>query len=517
MPKTLLLADDSVTIRKVVGISFANEDVTLVSVDNGDDAILKAREIRPDAILADVVMPGKNGYEVCEAIKADPDLQHIPVLLLTGTFEAFDEARASAAGAAGHVAKPFEAQTLVDQVKRLLNESAPPVQQAAPVAPPEAITLPKSEDESADNSFDFFDDDLGSMDAPATPDPTDSFEDSDAAFAFGTADPAPAAADPLAMDAPEAPLDFAASFRDAPPPDHTIAILPDEADAAIASAGESAEPFAEAPLPIYDTPAPIEQSAETFDKPAAQTGDTSVSEIADEVTPEPANGLEDSFSPIEPAMPADASFDFVFQSEADSADPVTPEPTVDAAAMNIAAEDLAQATVLDPSAAADYDVSSSDLGDPLAAGPDAGAEAWKTPPPVPEFDPRLAEPVDVPGASTPPPAPAPGVFEPPAAPEPPAADFSAQPEPEAVQIMQQEPIETTLTADSALAEIAPVLRTQLHDTFEKIAWESFGDIGEKIIAQAVERVEKIAWEVIPQLAESFIKEEIRRMKAESDD
>ena len=99
MAKTLLLADDSVTIQKVVNISFASEDVTLVTVDNGDDAMERRQETRPDLILADVVMPGKNGYEVCEAIKANPDLAHIPVLLLTGTFEAFDEERARSARA----------------------------------------------------------------------------------------------------------------------------------------------------------------------------------------------------------------------------------------------------------------------------------------------------------------------------------------------------------------------------------------------------------------------------------
>ncbi len=120
MPKTLLLADDSVTIQKVVGISFANEDVELITVDNGDDALVKARDSRPDVILADVVMPGKNGYEVCEALKADPELCHIPVLLLTGTFEAFDEERAKQAGADGHITKPFEAQILVDRVNEML-------------------------------------------------------------------------------------------------------------------------------------------------------------------------------------------------------------------------------------------------------------------------------------------------------------------------------------------------------------------------------------------------------------
>ena len=75
MPKTLLLADDSVTIQKVVAISFASEDLTITTVDNGDDAVTRARELLPDVILADVVMPGKSGYEVCEAVKADPALR----------------------------------------------------------------------------------------------------------------------------------------------------------------------------------------------------------------------------------------------------------------------------------------------------------------------------------------------------------------------------------------------------------------------------------------------------------
>src|ERR1700752_5366945 len=86
MPKSLLLADDSVTIQKVVGISFANEDIDITTVYNGRDAVAKARAIRPDTILADVVMPGMSGYEECETIKADPNLRHVPVLLLTGTF-----------------------------------------------------------------------------------------------------------------------------------------------------------------------------------------------------------------------------------------------------------------------------------------------------------------------------------------------------------------------------------------------------------------------------------------------
>ena len=90
MPKNLLVADDSLTIRKGIGMLFATEDFQVTAVDNGLDAITRSRELRPDVVLADVVMPGKNGYEVCEALKNDPSTKHIPVLLLAGPFEAFD-------------------------------------------------------------------------------------------------------------------------------------------------------------------------------------------------------------------------------------------------------------------------------------------------------------------------------------------------------------------------------------------------------------------------------------------
>jgi hypothetical protein len=104
-------------------------------------------------VLADVVMPGKSGYEVCEAIKSDADLRHIPVLLLSGTFEAFDDDRAQRAGADGHITKPFEAQTLVDRVNQLL------------AAAPGAASAPEA---SATASFDFFEDEGAAADAGET-------------------------------------------------------------------------------------------------------------------------------------------------------------------------------------------------------------------------------------------------------------------------------------------------------------------------------------------------------------
>src|SRR4030095_10967816 len=182
MPKTLLLADDSVTIQKVVGISFANEDIEITTVDNGRDAVANARALRPDIILADVVMPGMSGYEVCETVKADPNLRHVPVLLLTGTFEAFDQARATAVGAAGHVAKPFEAQTLVDRVKQLL-ASAPA---ARPTAPRAAAAPTPAQTAASDDAFDFFADEPATS-APAGDPSAESFDldGPDGAFAFG--------------------------------------------------------------------------------------------------------------------------------------------------------------------------------------------------------------------------------------------------------------------------------------------------------------------------------------------
>ncbi len=132
MPKHVLVADDSLTIRKAIGMIFATEDVQLTTVDNGVDAIQRARELRPDVVVADVTMPGKSGYEVCEALKQDPSTQAIPVLLLAGTYEPFDEGRAKASGANDHIVKPFESQALIDKVRVLTGgtpSAARPVQQ----------------------------------------------------------------------------------------------------------------------------------------------------------------------------------------------------------------------------------------------------------------------------------------------------------------------------------------------------------------------------------------------------
>src|SRR5262245_7050618 len=120
MPHTLLLADDSVTIQRVIELTFADEDVQVVAVSDGDEAIERLDSAPPDIVLADIGMPGRDGYEVARYIKQSPKLSHIPVVLLTGAFEPVDQVRAAEVGCDGVLAKPFEPQLVIGRVKELL-------------------------------------------------------------------------------------------------------------------------------------------------------------------------------------------------------------------------------------------------------------------------------------------------------------------------------------------------------------------------------------------------------------
>jgi CheY-like chemotaxis protein len=123
MVNRILLADDSITIQKVVNLTFADEGIEVVSVSNGDQAERRLNEVNPDLVLADIFMPGKNGYELCEAIKENPQFQNVPVVLLVGAFEPFDQAEARRVRADAHLTKPFESRTLVETVRKLINSS----------------------------------------------------------------------------------------------------------------------------------------------------------------------------------------------------------------------------------------------------------------------------------------------------------------------------------------------------------------------------------------------------------
>lgn len=122
----ILLADDSVTVQKIITLTFSDEGVDVLTVNNGDEAIHRLQYMRPALVMADVSIPGKNGYEICEYVKNHPDMKDTPVVLLVPAFEHFDEERARRIGADQHLTKPFQSiRTLITTVKTLL-EGHPP-------------------------------------------------------------------------------------------------------------------------------------------------------------------------------------------------------------------------------------------------------------------------------------------------------------------------------------------------------------------------------------------------------
>ena len=168
MPHTLLLADDSVTIQRVIELTFADEDVQVVAVGDGDQAIARLQSSPPDIVLADIGMPGKDGYEVAQFIRQTPALAAIPVVLLTGAFEPVDQERAAACD--GVLAKPFEPQLVITRVKELLAKRPGGLQpagasKAAPQTP--AAPAPAAAPNALDEYFDRLDAAFASFDAPA--------------------------------------------------------------------------------------------------------------------------------------------------------------------------------------------------------------------------------------------------------------------------------------------------------------------------------------------------------------
>jgi CheY-like chemotaxis protein len=117
---TLLLADDSLTIRRVIELTFADQNIRVVTAGDGKEAIQKITTSPPDIILADVGMPEHDGYEVAAFVKKSANLSHIPVLLLAGAFEPVDHARARNVGCDGVLVKPFEPALVIARVRELL-------------------------------------------------------------------------------------------------------------------------------------------------------------------------------------------------------------------------------------------------------------------------------------------------------------------------------------------------------------------------------------------------------------
>jgi CheY-like chemotaxis protein len=128
---TVLAVDDSVTMRKVLDITFAGPDFRCVTANSADAALQKLRSDKPDVVVADVTLEGKNGYELCRAIKqASPET---PVLILSSKHNPYDPAKGSSAQADDYMDKPFDTQQMIDKVKKLLAAKGEVKAKAAPL------------------------------------------------------------------------------------------------------------------------------------------------------------------------------------------------------------------------------------------------------------------------------------------------------------------------------------------------------------------------------------------------
>jgi CheY-like chemotaxis protein len=137
VPVNILVADDSVTMRRILELTFAGEDATVITVDNGDAAVAKAAEVTPDVVFADASM-SLDGYKVASAIKGTPGLERTAVIVLASQKQPYDEAKGRAAGVDDHVVKPFDTQHVIDKVKRVMSQprAAAPKAAPAPAAAP---------------------------------------------------------------------------------------------------------------------------------------------------------------------------------------------------------------------------------------------------------------------------------------------------------------------------------------------------------------------------------------------
>ena len=455
MGKKILLADDSITIQKVIELTFSDEDFEVVTVGNGRLAVERVQEVRPDLVLCDIIMPEKDGYEVCDFIKKTPATAHIPVLLLTGAFEPFDQERASRVGCDGFLAKPFEPQTLIAKVKDLLSRTSRGVAPAASSAPPAASTQTLASPMPAP----VFDEPEPS---PATPPAAQGDVSFISDEPFDGAEPfegGPAAAVPAAeVDDLYPPMEDLG-----PAPDDLLAVTPEEA------ATLQEEPAATA-LPDEEPEAPSAPWAQpTIEVPLETRAQAGIEAAAfDEVFEEDPSAVPLEDEPTAPLPGPEASFS--------GPEELEPPPVP-----------LAEGT-MPPRPAPSFVAPPPSYAEPPIPPPRPPAEGFR---PAPEPAP---EPV-------PPPAPyrAPQPFRP--------LEHLPAPEPERPamesfsDVAPGEP-PAPAPAPSLAAEVAvPV------DMVEKIAQRVIGQISDKVIRE-------IAWEVIPELAEALIKKEIERLKAE---
>src|SRR5262249_45678011 len=146
MGKRILVADDSVTIQKAFALTLTGQDFALTSARSADEGLTLARQTRPDLVIADASMPGRSGYELCAALKADASLRAIPVYILSSKHQPYDEAKGRQVGADGTLTKPWDSAILIEKMTEAASRpaSAPAPVAAAAVPRPTASSIPSA-------------------------------------------------------------------------------------------------------------------------------------------------------------------------------------------------------------------------------------------------------------------------------------------------------------------------------------------------------------------------------------
>lgn len=503
--RKLLLADDSVTIQKVVSLTFADEGLEVTPVGDGALAIEKLPEIMPDIVLADVFMPGRTGYEVCEHVKRNESLRHIPVLLLVGAFEQFDEKEAHRVGADGVVTKPFQSiRQLVSKVRSMLGGGRRAPENDSVAAPVTSATGAGPEDG-----------DISTAPEPAGPAGAE-FDEYEAEVP-DTLQHRGEAAPSIPIEAGFKPPDDAA-----PPPSAQLNdprfddTFIDAAPAAsfISDDGRSETARPEEP---FMSQQPVGDEREVDAKRTAEEPAVSGISTAGAAPAEPGHGSPASpgsgsrsgrmmaeaaaaddalldLGDIEPPLTAIEADDFILdlREEEESIQPGTSAAATDhgEAVASVPAEDFGETTIRDLAAVWAQAVSSSPAVDAAAGVRDLEPEkvSGETAPHI-----RHEESIDIPTLEA--------VTAQPAASQ---IDISSQTEPQTSHSeADARPAATAMTAGDGRREGLIGLDQLAPEVIDAIARRAVEMLSEKV-------VEQIAWEVVPQLAELMIKRHLEQ-------
>jgi len=538
MSRKILLADDSLTIQKVVELTFAETDYEVIAVSSGDELLERLPEAQPDIVICDVIMPGRDGYDVCQEIKSGPDTLHLPVILLTGTFEPFDRDRALAAGCSEIITKPFEARKMVETVEKLFTATGAP--------PP-----PSPEEQEDVAEFD------GQVTAPPPiaapeitfePDDEGELEETDVGHDFDAEEPAAEAPEvPVAAEAEQSEADF---FAEETPvfvaAAVSVALEPGDEDSfELPDVEGPPDPkfFANQPQQDLDTLA-SDGRLEVADA----APDLDIEEEDDEEEEQAIEVMEDPFSSETEEEQPGESGDEVFGPEAEDMDPYqTESPELDEAAKD-EESDHQMTTPIDVAAvmaeggfeeewadesedvgSIEWDPSDADTQDVTdqAEGP---AEPAEVEAPVETFEPEApVEPVAVEAPSDP------FAEETPVesfAAEEPAISFEADVPTEPLDVetpgesftaedpagpseadLPAEPVEVetpaeTVTVKAPAKPVAVEAASLSDDDVDRIA--------RRLLELAGDRIEHIAWDVIPDMAELVVRERVRELEAEAE-